>query len=49
MSPDKYFVLFEEKYGDDFNWMCTSSDSFVDELRRELGDKCSFNYCDCKM
>lgn len=43
MLSDKYFALFEEKYGEDFNWMRTSSDSFVDELRHELGDACSFN------
>ena len=43
MSPDKYFVMFEEKYGDDFHWLRTSSDSFVDELRQELGDECCFN------
>lgn len=43
MLSDKYFALFEEKYGEDFNWMRTSSESFVDELRHELGDECSFN------
>lgn len=43
MSPDKYFDLFEEKYRDDFNWMCISSDSFVEELRQKLEDKRSLN------
>lgn len=43
MLSDKYFALFKEKYGDAFNWMCTSSDSFVDELRHELGDECGLN------
>ena len=43
MSADKYFAIFEETYGDDFNWMRTSSDSLVEELKRELGDTCSFH------
>ena len=43
MSPDEYFVILEEKYGDDFNWIRTSSDSFVAELKHELGNGCSLN------
>lgn len=36
MLLDEYFAGFEEKYGDDFNWLRTSSDSFANELRHEL-------------
>ena len=35
MSPDEYFAMFQEKYGNDFNWMLTSSDSFAHELENE--------------
>lgn len=36
MSPDEYFAVFHEKYGNDFNWMLTSSDSFACELEMVL-------------
>lgn len=32
MSYDEYFTILEEKYGDDFNWVRTSADSFAAEL-----------------
>ena len=32
MSYDEYFAILEEKYGDGFNWVWTSADSFAAEL-----------------
>ena len=43
MFIDEWFCILKEKYGNDFNWMSTSSDSFVDELKLELGDGCNMD------
>ena len=32
MTYDEYFAILEEKYGDGFNWVWTSADSFAAEL-----------------
>lgn len=41
MSFKEEFCVLEEKYGGDFNWVSTSSYTYVNELKRELGDE----YC----
>lgn len=42
MNIGECICVLQEKYGDDFNWMSTSSNTFVNELRFELGDKFNF-------
>ncbi len=41
MTAEEWFSVFAERYGDDFNWEIIpfSKHSFVDELKKELGDK----------
>jgi len=42
MNAEEYICVLEQKYGDDFNWMSTSSDAFVNELKLELEDEFLF-------
>ena len=42
-AEEEWFYNLYKKYGDEFNWMITSSDSFVKELELELGSECSLN------
>lgn len=43
MTIQEWFCKLNNKYGDNFNWIITSSDTFVNELKLELGCLCSFN------
>ena len=41
MTAEEWFSVFNEKYGDDFNWTIIpfTNHYFVEELKRELGDE----------
>lgn len=41
MTAEDWFSIFDEKYGDDFNWTMIpfSNRYFIEELKKELGDK----------
>lgn len=40
MSVEEWFAVFDQKYGNDFNWFVLDYDStFVNELKHELGIK----------
>lgn len=43
MTVDELFSKLYDKYGSDFNWLITSSDYFVKELKNELYAKNCFD------